>query len=192
MAHDVAVLVRVKILDGQILHLLKHFLTHFGKEALRDISHELRLRDGGKDRQDIKPCQHENVGNDLSGRCLPGDLLLDGDVNRIHDGLNEHGGNGRDDGREQNADQRDGVQTRIKLKDHLDHATEHFEIDLTAWGLAALTHGGTGLACGHVGFIHRPYLLPFAARGSRGKYHSSQGARRACPWRRSCRFPSQG
>ena len=54
MTHDIAVLVRVEIFDGQVLHAVKQFAPQFAKEALRNIGHELCVQGDKDDGQHVQ------------------------------------------------------------------------------------------------------------------------------------------
>ena len=42
-AHDIPVIMGIKIAYGQILHMVEHFLAHFSQHALSDNRHKLGI-----------------------------------------------------------------------------------------------------------------------------------------------------
>ena len=47
IAHDIAVIVRIEIADGQLLHAIEHLLAHFSQISLRDDRHQLIIDRAG-------------------------------------------------------------------------------------------------------------------------------------------------
>ena len=64
VAHDIAVLVGVKIADGQVLHLCEHLLTHFVQKTLSDHCHQLTAQKTGQQGDHIKHRQKRDLRND--------------------------------------------------------------------------------------------------------------------------------
>ena len=58
VAHDIAVLMRIEIANGKILHAVEHSLAHFGKETLRDRSGKLGFQRDRNEGKHIKA--HQN------------------------------------------------------------------------------------------------------------------------------------
>ena len=97
IAHDIAVLVRVEELDGQILHPAENLLTELVKEALRHYGHELGIGKLREDGQHVQCAQKHEIGHDLRLRGGPvaGGIPLFDDGEHV---LQEDRRNGCDDG----------------------------------------------------------------------------------------------
>ena len=83
IAHNIAVLMRVKIADGQILHAVEHGFAHFGKKALRDIGGKLGFQCDGDQRKHVKPDQKQNLRDDDFTCLAPRHLLLKSGADRF-------------------------------------------------------------------------------------------------------------
>ena len=60
MAHDVAVAVCVKILDGQSLHAIEHTLSHIAKEALSDDSAQALIGKYAGERKNVNTHHYQD------------------------------------------------------------------------------------------------------------------------------------
>ena len=112
MAHDIAVLMGVKIADGQVLHPVEHLLAQLVEKALGHIGSKLGIRKDGEDREGVQDDQQHDVGNDLG---LGGEPIA-APVPVFHNGqnvLDKQRGDGRDYGREKNAPYRQRSQYGI-------------------------------------------------------------------------------
>ena len=70
MAHDIAVLMGVKIADGQILHVVEHLAAELVKVALGHVCHELGIGRHGYQREHIQRRKQRDVRDDLRlGGC---------------------------------------------------------------------------------------------------------------------------
>ena len=103
-AHDVAVLVAVKIADGQLLHPAEHLAAQLMQKALRHIRHELRVDRHGEDGERVEHNEQREIGHDLrlGGGPVAADIPLFDDLDDV---LREERWNGGYDGGEQDADE---------------------------------------------------------------------------------------
>ena len=185
-AHNVAVLVGVKILDGQVLHFCKQCLTHLAQKALRNARHQLRFQCDGNDGNGIKADQNTNLGDDVVLSFLPRHAVLPRVGNRVGNFLEEDCGNGRGHGTEDDANNRNGKQNGIIFKQHFDQAFEHSHVQFT---LGRTHHRGKARFGRDVRLLHLCHLRSFVAPRPRDRSRWLQGAPRACPFARSCRSP---
>jgi len=91
-AHDIAVLMRVKVANGKILHAAEHLLTELIKKALCHIGHELLVDEDRNDREHIERNEQRQNGDELClGRCpVARNVPLLNDLNNV---LHEKGRN---------------------------------------------------------------------------------------------------
>ena len=118
-AHDVAVAVGVKVADGQILHVVKHLLTHLCQGALGNLCHQLGVAHVGD--------QADNVHGQENGQqlCNPSGCRgpVAGGECLLHDGdgvLHENGGHGADYGVHQDTAKGNGQKHRIESENGAD------------------------------------------------------------------------
>ena len=150
IAHHVAVIMGVKILDGKVLHAVEHLFAHLGKRALGDNGHQLVEHCARRQAEHIEHHQDEHKVEDLPAHGGPVSrlpaLLHQGD-----DILHEDGGDGADDGVEEDAAEGHGEHNRVKAEQHLDQPQQNG---------GAFRAGGSLLS--H--FQHLPF--PESSRGS--------------------------
>ena len=166
IAHDVAVVVRVEVADGQILHAVEHLLTQLCKRALRDDGHQLRVGDAGQKAQAVEDRENRDEAENVAGNGGPVaglPTLLDSSDDVLH----EYGRNGADDCIQQNAQQRDRKQDRVEAEQHPDQAEQY--------GFAGIC------ALLNILIRHRCFHLPYSGMyRPRGKSRWTASARRAC------------
>ena len=184
-AHDLAVLVGVKVAERERLHLFKHRGAKLVQKALRDIGHQLVVKRNGNDRNEVKPRKDQNRRQKLLHRarnvtaCLPDvnerkDLLHKDRGDRGNRGRKEDTGGGQRDKRgigavqgAQDAEHR--ALRRLGRPFHFGGSTDRFRM---------LLH-----------LTHHPY--PPSAHGkAHGNAPSFPSAPRVCRVRRSRRFPA--
>ena len=64
-------IVLIKVFDGQPLHVVKHFFTHFLKRALSYYRHKLAIRKAGYEREHIKGNEYGDEHEYLTADCRP-------------------------------------------------------------------------------------------------------------------------
>ncbi|MPM45442.1 hypothetical protein SDC9_92129 [bioreactor metagenome] len=131
VAHDVAALVRVKILHGQTLHMPKEPLSHFLERALRKNRHCARVGKREDERDEVQPGENHRKANDLRADHAPARarvLLQNGD-----DVLREDGGHCGDRGGEDDADDHRGQRHGIERKQRAKKALERSFLKLSFW-----------------------------------------------------------
>ena len=136
-AHDIAVIMRIKIADGQILHVIEHLFTELCQRSLGDDSHQLSIKDVGKKADRIQSDQKGQQSKNGSGSRGPVSAFK----GVLHDGngvLHEHRRNGAHNCIDENADQRDRKKHRIKAEYGADQAGKN------ALGRASAACGGFG------------------------------------------------
>ena len=180
IAHHVAMVVGVKILDGQILHAVEHLFAHLGKRALGDDGHQLVEHRACRQAEHIEHHQDEHKTENLSAYSgpvprLPA-LLHQGD-----DVLHKDGRDRTDNGVKQDAGQGHREHHRIEAEQHLDKA--HQNGGAIDSGIFLLIH-----------FRHLPFpgnLCGSARCKSRGKPGWWPSAPHGCQWRQSRRYSSK-
>ncbi|CCX38489.1 uncharacterized protein BN452_02363 [Clostridium sp. CAG:1013] len=120
VAHHVAVIVGVEILDRQILHAVEHALTHFGQGALGDDSHQLVVHSAGDQAKDVENSQQSHQTQNSGTNRFPASLGKSGLFYGGDDVLHEHRGHRADDGVKQDADQGDRKHDRVEGEQHFD------------------------------------------------------------------------
>ena len=94
--HDVAVLVRVKVANGQVLHVVEHLVADLHEGALADYSRELGLSDVRAQGNHIAANETQDDARDLDLCCCP--------VSRAHEILHHGDGLLHEDGRQRRED----------------------------------------------------------------------------------------
>ena len=176
-AHDVAVLVRVKIADGKVLHFVEHRAAHFVEEALRKDRQKLVLQRHHHQRHQIQGAKRDDLGNDLLAGDRPAHVALQAVFHDGQDVLLEYRGDRRGGGRKDGAGDDDGHQLRVGGKEHFDQARNRFKVDFRPLHLF------------HILLIHRRPLPSSVLRKSRGKWDWRRAAPRGCPAKPPCRCP---
>ena len=140
IAHDVAVVVRIEVTDGQILHPVEHLLAHIAQIALRDDRHELgiyRARDQGYGvHSDQDAHQPRYFAGDLSPRLPVCDRSLQQVEQRKHDEC----GKRRDDRIDDDTRQRDGQHDGVVMEKRLDKTLHNALLYGRAIPCTRLTH----------------------------------------------------
>ena len=116
MAHDIAVVVGIKIFDRKPLHFIKHLLPHFFQGSLGNNCHQLIVGNARQQRQHIKGGQNGSKFQDLRSHLIPG-TILPVLLHQCNDILHENGRNGADYCVEYDADDGDRKHHRIKFPD---------------------------------------------------------------------------
>ncbi len=169
IAHDVAVLVGVKILDRKILHLLEHRAAHLAEKALRDIRHELGVQRDRHKRDGVHAHEEEDLRQNFGFCQLPvaADLPK---LDHFGHALQEYGGDRRGDRREDDTNDGDGDQRGVKTEEHFEQTSQNalFQARLAHWLITPR---------------HRFHLRSFVAHRPHGRSRCSQAALRACPSR---------
>ena len=62
ITHDIAVIMGIKVADGQILHVIKHLFTHFCQGSLGNNGHQLRIANSGYQADHIHCYQNGHTG----------------------------------------------------------------------------------------------------------------------------------
>ena len=116
MAHDVAVVVLVKVLDGQALHSAEQLLPELFQRSLGDNGHELVEGQGGRQGQAVEGGQQGHQGEDLGTHHAPVPVLpvL---LHQSDDVLHEDGGDGADNRVKEDAGHCHRQQHGIELPD---------------------------------------------------------------------------
>ena len=170
VAHDIAVVVGVKVAQGQVLHAVEHLYSQLFQQALGDDGHQLGPHDGGNESQGIHGGQNGHQPQNLGGSSGPVTGLPVG-LDDSDDLLHEHGGKAAHDGTEQDTHQSHGHQHREKLEEGAQQANKGaFAID------------------GDIR-LHLPDLLCSETRRLPGRWGCSSAAPRGCPWPRCGRRP---
>ena len=143
ITHDIAVAVRIKITDGQILHMVKHLFTKLGQRTLGDNGHQLCIADSCDQADDIHDNQDRQQFYNLSGSRRP----VSGCIVVFHNGngvLHEDGRYGADNRVNQDTAQGQRQKHRVKLKYGADETLHH------ALGGALASSGGGSTHCCHL------------------------------------------
>ena len=161
VAHDVAVLVAVKIADGQLLHPAEHLAAQLMQEALRHIRHELRVDRHGENGERVEHDEQREIGHDLrlGGGPVAADIPLFDDLDDV---LREERGNGGYNGGEQDADKGDGGEHGVVGKELLHRAPQGGGTEVTPRGIGVRIH-----------FRHSRRLRSSGIRRPRGKSRRS-------------------
>ena len=112
MRHDIAVCVGIEVAERQPLHAVKHLAAELVQKALGHIGHDLGINGHGNQGQQVESGKNDEIANDL-GACggpVAGEIEV---LDNRQDPLYEDGGNGRNNGGEENAENRQRGQTRI-------------------------------------------------------------------------------
>ena len=115
IAHDIAMVMRVKIFNRQILHAVEHLLTQFHQRSLRNHRHSSGISKSRNQRQHIKESQQFHQPEHLSGNRCP----ISGLPGLLHDRNNillEYCRQRTDQCVKQNTDNNQRQHHRIKLK----------------------------------------------------------------------------
>ena len=175
IAHDIASAVGIKILDGQILHVVEHLFPHLLEGALRDDGHHLRIERARHQADGIHHQQDAHKAKDLARHSIPIARL----IRVIHDGddvLHKDRGNGTDDGVDEDTHQRNRQQHRIELKQRAQQAAQYALGRALAASRRLALRGGIRIAI--IRHLHHPPCS--ASCRPRGKSRWSASIRRAC------------
>ena len=183
----------IKILDGQVLHPVKHFPAHLAKKPLRDIRHQLgidRNADNGKHvkpgkqeyfRQNFRLCPHPVVARRPLGNNRQ--HLLQKDVRQCR------GNGGNDD-----AHRRHRHQHRVRLKQHFQQSFQHLAVHFrfrTVLAAVAAHRSSHFSVIRHRAHLRSPRrCCRSAVRTPRGRSGWISAVPHACPSRRLRRCSS--
>ena len=184
MAHDIAVLVGVKIADGQVLHTVEDLPAQLIQEALGHVGHQLGIGQHGDQGQQIQPRQQADIGHDLrlGSQPVPADIPFLDDGQYI---LDKQGGNGGHHGGEQNAQHGQRCQHRVIAEELLHHCAQRRKVCL---GSAAACVCSAEAAMRAV-FIHSPHLPCSAADRFPDRWGCAPSGSDGRPCPRCVRFP---
>ncbi len=189
VAHDIAVLVGIEILDGQILHTVEHAAAHLAQKALSNHGHQLGMQHHGHNGKAVHTAQHKHLGYNFLAGSRPVAALLpvfDSRNHLLHEDGRQCGGGCRN----QDADNGDRYQNGIEFEKHLQNPLQHAEINLAAAGHGAFA-AGHGAAL-HGTLIHRLHLRSSAAHRLHGRSRWTASARHECPSGQCGHSPSRG
>ena len=119
ITHDIAVVVRIEVTDGQILHPVEHLLAHTPQVPLRDDRHELVVGRARDERDRIHPDQDADLLRDVARDRVPGRACRDA-FEIVEEREHNEGGQRRDDRVDDDAHERDGQHPRIVVEERLD------------------------------------------------------------------------
>ena len=75
IAHNIPVIIGIKVFNGKTLHFSKHLFPHFFQCSLGHDRHQLIKSKACCQRKDIKDCQYRNQSQDLAAHCSPVSFL---------------------------------------------------------------------------------------------------------------------
>ena len=185
IGHNIAVLVRIEVTDGEILHPVEHGLTHFAEKALRNNGGKLCFDRHGNDGQHVETDQKHDLGDNHAPRRIPRSSVGKAVVNDIRYLLQEDRRQDCHDGGKHDAGDRNRNQHRIVAVQHPDRAVQnrlvHFPLLRHSGGIAALL-------C-RVIMLHPAHLLSTAVRKLPCISDCAPAVRRACRYPPRARCP---